>query len=778
MDKDRLQTTPVRSDDQRKKLNCYSRLALGVFVIAGMLLSGCRGNPSVRKQRYLESGDRFNSEGKFKEASIQYLNALRFDEDFAEAHYGLAQAYERLGQFSAAREELERTVDSQPTNSQARIELGNLLCASNRPEEARAQATAVLQAEPDNPDAHALLSAIAAGLGQGSQALLEIQRALKLDPRRAAFHDNLALLQAGDPDKTSSVEAELKQAVALAPGSLNVRLLLAAFYLKNNRLVEAERAGWDAVSSNPTSLTARANVAQVIFKEGDWARAEQVLRQASRDLADNPQAAQLLGNYYIETEQFTKARSEFASLVVKYPRSNAILKGYTRVLIQSGDYAAARPLLLGLLKSNPKDPEITALNGILLLNDGNTRESFNALQDGARILPKDALIQYWAGKASQATGNAGLAERYFRQSANLNPAERKAQEEMAQIASQRGDIALLSTVAEKTIAALPRFPNGYVWRAVVAMDRNSLDQAEADLNHAITIAPQNWQAYLELGKLRFAQKRFPEGCSLLKQALDYNPNSVEAMRLLVEYDLFQHHPDQALTRVKAQIEKSRTNSAYYDLLAKLQVQNQQYDDASATARKAIQLNSADGEAVRLFAQIAVQRGQTANALAAWEKWSSEHPLDAGALAVLGTLEESSGDSVKAEAYYKKSLQIQPQQPIAANNLAYQMLLKGEAVDVALSLAETARQGMPDSPNTADTLAWAYYYKGTYQFARDLLEDALNASPNNAAMHYHLGMVYSKLRDKRDAAIHLKKALMLAHDSQTEANARVALQGLG
>jgi hypothetical protein len=45
------------------------------------------------------------------------------------------------------------------------------------------------------------------------------------------------------------------------------------------------------------------------------------------------------------------------------------------------------------------------------------------------------------------------------------------------------------------------------------------------------------------------------------------------------------------------------------------------------------------------------------------------------------------------------------------------------VDVALTLAQTARQGMPNSPNTADTLAWAYYYKGTYGFARDLLEDA-------------------------------------------------------
>jgi Flp pilus assembly protein TadD len=232
-----------------------------------------------------------------------------------------------------------------------------------------------------------------------------------------------------------------------------------------------------------------------------------------------------------------------------------------------------------------------------------------------------------------------------------------------------------------------------------------------------------------------------------------------------------------LARLNAQIVKSPKNSSFYDLLAQLEIQGKKLDQAAATAQKAIQLNSGDGEAVMLFAQLQVQRGQTANAIGAWEQWLHTHPNDAGANAIIGTLEESRGDVGKAEAYYKKSLQIQPQQPIAANNLAYRMLQNGENVDVALTFAQTARQAMPNSPNTADTLAWAYYYKGTYSFARDLLEDALKTEPNSATMQYHLGMVYSKLRDKDDAAIHLRKAVSLAPDSPAAKDARAALQGL-
>jgi len=148
------------------------------------------------------------------------------------------------------------------------------------------------------------------------------------------------------------------------------------------------------------------------------------------------------------------------------------------------------------------------------------------------------------------------------------------------------------------------------------------------------------------------------------------------------------------------------------------------------------------------------------------------------MAIIGSLEESRGDARKAEDYYKKALAIQPTQPVAANNLAYLMLKNGENADVALTLAQTARRGMPNSPNSADTLAWAYYYKGTYGFARDLLEDALKTDPSSATMQYHLGMVYSKLGDRTSAAAHLKKAITLAPGSPTAKDSQTALQGLG
>ena len=749
-----------------------------IIFIALILLTGCRGNPNARQQMYLKSARRFSAESKYREAAIQYLNALKVDNRYPDAHYELAKTYGHLGRFDSERVELSRTVDLQPANYQARIDLGNLLFAAGKISEAQAQANAMLAAQPNNPDLHALLSAIASRRGESDKALSELQRAVELDPNRAAFHEQLALLQDGDQVNAASVENEMKRAVALDPKSLNDRLFLAAFYSRNNRLQDAERVGWEAVATDPRSLAAREVVTRVILNEGDPARAELVLRQASIDFAGDPQGVCVLADYFFKSGQLDKARAEYTSLVAKYPKNTSVQKGYVRLLLEVKDFTAARAMLAELTKTNPKDPEVAALNGNMILRDGNSVGAVNSLQQSARAFPTDASIQYWLGKAALEQGDRILAENSFRRAAELNPSDLDTQREQARIACERGDTGLMAEVAGQMIATAPGLADGYVLRANAERIRSLAAPAEADLTTAMNLAPEDPQPYLLLGEIRFAQKRFPEGVSLLERALRYNPDSVAALQLLVDYDLYQKQPEKALARLKLQIAKSPMNSRFYDLLAKLQIQSKHLDQAAATVARSIQLNPADGQAVLLFAQIASLRGKTVDAVDTWQKWSNAHPNDADAFAILGTLEESRGDLVKAETCYRKALQIQPAQPVAANNLAYRMLLTGEAVDSALTLAQTARQGMPDSPTAADTLAWAFYFKGSYEFARNLLEDAISSDPNNATMQYHLGMVYSRLSDKNSASVHLKKAAALAPDSPIGNDAKTALHTLG
>jgi len=73
----------------------------------------------------------------------------------------------------------------------------------------------------------------------------------------------------------------------------------------------------------------------------------------------------------------------------------------------------------------------------------------------------------------------------------------------------------------------------------------------------------------------------------------------------------------------------------------------------------------------------------------------------------------------------------PTDPLVSNNPANVILESGVTLMWLLSLAHTARRGLPDSPDVTDTLGWIHYQKGAYK-----------------NFHSHLGLAYDKDRAVR------------------------------
>jgi tetratricopeptide (TPR) repeat protein len=265
---------------------------------------------------------------------------------------------------------------------------------------------------------------------------------------------------------------------------------------------------------------------------------------------------------------------------------------------------------------------------------------------------------------------------------------------------------------------------------------------------------------------------------MLQTALDKDPNSGRALGILMEYDFQAKQPAKALERVQAQIAKEPNNGAFYVLLGSAQMHMKDFKGALDSAQKAMQLAPSSSDAAQVYTEAQVALGNIDPAISIWQNWITSHPNDPNATNVLGSLYESKGDQEKAMEEYKKTLAIDSSNPVASNNLAYLMVENGQNVDVALSLAQTARRGLPNSAQTADTLAWIYYSKGDYGAARDLLESALKETPDNASMQLHLGLTYVKLNRNLDAIPHLKKAASIDPSSKTAQVANSALAKLG
>src|SRR5438270_13588201 len=94
-------------------------------------LAACNRDPNVRKQKYLDSGNRYVQAGKYREASIEFMNAIKIDPSFAAAHYANGQVLLKTGNFSAAFIELRKTVELDPNNLKAQQDLAGLEIAGS-----------------------------------------------------------------------------------------------------------------------------------------------------------------------------------------------------------------------------------------------------------------------------------------------------------------------------------------------------------------------------------------------------------------------------------------------------------------------------------------------------------------------------------------------------------------------------------------------------------------------------------------------------------------------
>lgn len=740
---------------------------------------GCKKDPAVQKQKYLESGRRYAKDGKFREAGIQFSNALKVDRNFGDAHYEMSKVYVALGNPMSAYQELMRTVDLNPANVPARLDLGSLLVAGGVPDRALDQAKTVLAMNSNNPDAYALRAQVYDKQGDHAAALGDVQHALALDPNRSKFHEMLAILQAnGQGGTPAQAKGELEKAVSLDPANVDARIALARVQLKAGDRAGAEQQLQTAVKQAPKAIGLRAALSGFYMDGGDKARAEQVLQQAVSDMPDDENAVNLLKDYYLRNKDIARAQSTYAQLSSDHNKSVPIKIAYAQILLQSGDVPKAKGIVDDLSKTNAKNPQVEILNAFLLLQAHKLDEAYAALQKSTRNAPDNVQLQLMLGDTAFKKNDSSAAEAAFHEAARLDPSSIQAQKGLATIASQRGDSSLLAQVGEATINLHPSYPDAYLWRGTASANQKQYAHAEADFQTALKLDPNNVAALSELGEIRLLQGKSADGQALLEHALDRDPNATGTLNILIRSDLAAKQPQRAVSRVEDVIAKSPGNAQLYTTLAILQLGLKNFPAARDNATKAMGINPSLEDAVQAYGQAQSALGQPDQAASAWQHWSAGHPTDPKAFLVLGTLAESSGDVAKSMEYYRKTLELAPTQAAAANNLAYLMVESGQNTDVALNYAQIARRGMPESPTTADTLAWVYFHKGTYEAARDLLEDAVKQAPENAAIQYHLGMTYAKLGDKNNAGVHLKRAVTLGPDSKTGKEASSAVAQLG
>lgn len=722
----------------------------GVLTLCAIivLLSSCSLDPNARKQKYFQSGQRYFENRQFREAAIEFTDAIKLDPKYAEAHFQLAESYRNLQDVDRAHQELARTIELRPEDYQARMEMVNVLVQGHNFQEAQREADLLLSKRPFDPAAHSAVAGLMAAENNIAGAMVETQQAIGLAPARWELYLSLGLLQlkANQPDLA---EASFRKVIDLNPKAVQARLLLGAFYQSHQRVSEAEQQYRVAVTVDPTSMAPRKALAELYLEEGRKGDAEATLQQAKRDLPQNPEGFLALSEFYYATGALDKSVTEYQALYQRHSTDVEIKKKYVQLLIQANRFDEARAVVNEMLKTNPEDADALIYRSQMQVSSGDLADATQVLQHVLKNSPENAQAHYVLGVALEKQGNLGYGQSEWREALRINPNMIDAESALAAAAIRQGDIGTLQDAATQLIRLRPWSADGYALRGLAHIDRNQYAEAEVDIRKAIAVAPVDAFGYVQMGNLRLAQRQYGDATKAFEDALERNANSTDALRGLVNTHIAEREVDKAVALVNAQIAKSPANSKFYELRGTVLFRDKRdLGGAEVAFKKAVALDQHNSDAVLQLCQVQAAKGEVDQAIVSGEQSLKENPHQASLGILMGNLYAMKHEWKGAEDAFQNVLALNSQNPAAASGLARVMLCNGGNLDVALALAQTARKGLPDSPGVIDTMGWIYYQKGVYALAISSLREALELQekrkmPDDPDIHYHLGMAYEK-----------------------------------
>ena len=118
---------------------------------------------------------------------------------------------------------------------------------------------------------------------------------------------------------------------------------------------------------------------------------------------------------------------------------------------------------------------------------------------------------------------------------------------------------------------------------------------------------------------------------------------------------------------------------------------------------------------------------------------------------------------EAEADLKEAMELNPNNAYILNYLGYCWLDRGINLEKAFQMIKQAYDMTKNDGHITDSLAWAFYMSGNYDYALQFMEKALTLQPGNSVINDHLGDIYWELKRYNEARYQWKKALELDTD---------------
>jgi putative PEP-CTERM system TPR-repeat lipoprotein len=260
----------------------------------------------------------------------------------------------------------------------------------------------------------------------------------------------------------------------------------------------------------------------------------------------------------------------------------------------------------------------------------------------------------------------------------------------------------------------------------------------------------------------------------LNKALSVKPDSLEAQRAIMMLDLEAGKTDAALT-VARNVQKQRPKeSAGYVLEGDVYALKKSWPEAISAYKNGIKQSGATELAIKTHAALN-SSGKSSEADGFADGWLKEHAKDMQFRLYLAESATARKDFATASKLYKILVDVQPDNALLLNNLAWSLAQNKDPK--AVDYAEKAYKLAPEQAAIADTLGGLLVDKGDTARGIELLQKAVSLAPQNPPIRLNYAKALAKAGKKDEAKKELEELSKLGDKFADQNEVSKLLQSL-
>ncbi len=390
-------------------------------------------------------------------------------------------------------------------------------------------------------------------------------------------------------DRTPEAKAKLIELAKALPNDAEVSLALGEAEEKLGHGEKAEAELRKSISLAPSRFDGYLSLSQLFFRQGNAAKASEVLNEAAGHVEETAHMRRMLGQSELARNRLESAAHEFKRALELDPYDIEAQFGLGISLRKGGDLAEAERALESIAKRDPNFGGLAEQRGLLLEARGEYGKAVTTYQSALEKDPTDMSLVLRLGAAQVLAGSFDDAEQTLAKVLREMPNSAEAEYFIGRVAFGRGRTPDALAHFDRAISLDITRAEYHLYVARATYDMGNFGRTLEEVEVAIARDPNLGDAYWVRAMVRLRMGAVRDSLKDIDKALRMNPARVEAYAVRGDcYEQLRQLPE-AITAYRTALERDPARALWWYRLSGLLADSGSPGEADAALKHALEL---------------------------------------------------------------------------------------------------------------------------------------------------------------------------------------------